>query len=186
MCGKSIRDYPIGDSAVLFDHLSPRDARGSALPISGSLLEVFVKLRFAMAALAATTALVMGAPAAAIAAPASTQAAASYKVYVHTSNLEDAGTDATVQVKIHGANGSTGWLNLDNSEDNFERNDYDVFSFTLPDVGAIKSIDLSFNHGGDSAGWSLDYVSVSGGGDYGFFPYYNWLLTAKTIHIDAA
>jgi hypothetical protein len=148
-----------------------------------------VKLRFAVAALAATGALVLATPGAALAASgssASTQALASYKVYVHTSNLDGAGTDATVQVKIYGANGTTGWLNLDNSEDNFERNDTDMFSFILSDIGAIKKVDVSYDHRGDSPDWSLDYVSVFGGGDYGFFPYYNWLTTAKTITINAA
>jgi hypothetical protein len=148
-----------------------------------------VKLRFALAAVAATGALVLAAPGTALAASSSsatTQALSTYRVYVHTSDLDGAGTDATVQVRIYGSTGTTGWLNLDDSRNNFERNDYDSFSFTLSNIGTIQKIDLWYDHGGSDPAWSLDYVSVIGGGSSGFFPYYNWLTHAGTTTLNAA
>jgi hypothetical protein len=107
-----------------------------------------------------------------------------YNVNVKTSDLDGAGTDATVQVRLHGSKGTTGWLNLDSSRNDLERGAYETFSFNVGDIGSISSVDVWFDHGGDSADWSLDYVTVTGGGTYGYFPHYNWLRWAQTITIN--
>ncbi|WP_405097459.1 PLAT/LH2 domain-containing protein [Micromonospora sp. NBC_01412] len=46
-----------------------------------------------------------------------------YTIFVHTANIDGAGTDATVRMKVYGTLAeSPGYVNLDNSADNFERN----------------------------------------------------------------
>ncbi|MDQ1644561.1 MAG: lipoxygenase y protein 1 [Cryptosporangiaceae bacterium] len=154
-----------------------------------------MNLRLAAAAVVATGALV-AVPSAAFAqtthataahaAVVSPRAAQAYTVNVHTSNLDGAGTDATVEVRIHGSKGTSGWLNLDNASDNFERNDYDSFTFYLTDLGTLDYTELYFNDGGDDSDWSLDYVSVSSATGYAFYPYYNWLRNAGTTALHKA
>ena len=40
---------------------------------------------------------------------------------MNTSNIDGAGTDATVEIKIYGDKGSTGTIRLNDVNDNFEK-----------------------------------------------------------------
>ncbi|PNH12713.1 Lipoxygenase y domain-containing protein 1 [Tetrabaena socialis] len=70
---------------------------------------------------------------------------AQYKITVHTSDIKFGGTDANVFIEVHGdMDGqptTTGRVALNNSKNNFERAQVDVFSFpVLTNVGVIKRI----------------------------------------------
>jgi hypothetical protein len=60
---------------------------------------------------------------------------------------------------------------MDNSDDNFEKNDTDYFHFTLPDLGPLTSAWVYFDPEGGAPGWFLDTVTVNGS----TFSYYNWI-----------
>jgi hypothetical protein len=82
-----------------------------------------------------------------------------YFVYVHTANNANAGTDCKVSIKI---NDASDFVHLNNSEDNFQRNDYDSFAIFTDDVGDIKSITLKLGNEAVAAPtWECDYVIVT-------------------------
>jgi hypothetical protein len=66
------------------------------------------------------------------------------------------------------AHSPTGWLDLDNSDDNFERGHTDCFFFVLSDLGTVNQLGLNFD--GDRS-WHLRGITVNGR----WFPYYNWV-----------
>ena len=103
---------------------------------------------------------------AASAAPAVTQdnvgvaAVKQYAITVHTANIPNAGTDATVQMKVYGTlNTSPGYVNLDNDEENFERNKTDRFSpFFWFDIGRPDYIGVY--KGSNGSEWYPEYAVV--------------------------
>lgn len=115
-------------------------------------------------------------PAAPSAASAARSAAVTYEVATYTSDIPGAGTDGYVWVMLHGSKGSSNWLYLDNSHNNFERNQTDRFYFTLSDLGSLKSVDVYFNRAGLSADWHLGQVTVAGT----VFPANRWFTESGT------
>ena len=63
-----------------------------------------------------------------------------YKVEVLTGNRRGAGTDANVHMEMYGARGKSGIRVLDNSENNFERNQTDTFNIDCMDLGDLTKI----------------------------------------------
>ncbi|MFP5347187.1 MAG: PLAT/LH2 domain-containing protein [Actinomycetes bacterium] len=142
--------------------------------------------RKAMVAAAVSVPLLLAPVGTALAAPAtashagtaavSTRSVVTYEVSTYTSNIPGAGTDGDVWVRINGSYGSSGWLYLDNSDNNFERNQTDRFYFTLSDLGYLNSVDVYFNRAGFSADWHLANVSVGGA----VFPANRWFTSSGT------
>ncbi|MGW4207452.1 PLAT/LH2 domain-containing protein [Lentzea sp. NPDC004789] len=106
-------------------------------------------------------------------------APAVYTVDLVTCDVEDAGTDARVEARLNGTI-SSGWNNLDTSGDDRERGHTDSYSFTLSNLGPIRSIDLSFDNKGDSSHWCLEEVVVRGPQGVTVHPYHNWLSRVYT------
>jgi hypothetical protein len=50
---------------------------------------------------------------------------------------------------------------LDNSQNNFERNQVDVFGVETADIGAIKRINIGHDNSGFGASWFLDKVIIT-------------------------
>ncbi|GGU34344.1 PLAT/LH2 domain-containing protein [Lentzea flava] len=123
---------------------------------------------------------IVGISAAALAATmgmATAQAApAQYNIEVRTCNVEDAGTDARVEVRLNGS----GWINLDNPGDDRERGRTDTYNFTLTDLGPITSVAIAFDNKGDSPHWCLEEVIVRGPDGVTIHPLHNWLRRAYT------
>jgi PLAT/LH2 domain len=100
------------------------------------------------------------AAAAAVKAAPVTQAVRRYQIITQTAWDSWAGTDATVRIKVYGfAAESPGYVNLDNSDDNFEPGKTDVFdNFQWNDLGGVDFIGVyKGNNGSD---WKLLYVDV--------------------------
>jgi hypothetical protein len=105
-----------------------------------------------------------GAAAAPAAAPrAAATANVDYRVTVQTGNVTGAGTDANVYVRLVGARATSRAIELDSEIDNFERNTYNVFTLTLPDLGTINRICMWRNDAGLGDEWNLTAVSVNAG-----------------------
>ena len=110
-----------------------------------------------------------------------------YKISVYTADRRGAGTDANVFIHLFGDKGESGDLNLDNSSNNFERAQKDVFGFEMVELGEIKKIRIGHDNKGIGAGWLLDKVVVycERGAKQWYFPCGRWLDTneddGKTI-----
>ncbi|WP_405109517.1 PLAT/LH2 domain-containing protein [Micromonospora sp. NBC_01405] len=108
----------------------------------------------------------LGGGTAASAAPAAktagigTNAVQNYTIFVHTANIDGAGTDATVRMKVYGTLAeSPGYVNLDNSADNFERNSNDYFGpFSWYDIGRPDFIGVY--KGSNGSEWYPEYAQV--------------------------
>lgn len=106
------------------------------------------------------------------------RAAIQYQMAVYTGDVPGAGTDGDVWLWVDGSTGQrTGWLYLDNGEDNFERNKTDYFYFTFADLGTPVAAWIYFRPAGDSPEWFLNTVSVNGR----VFTFYQWLYSEGMV-----
>jgi hypothetical protein len=86
-----------------------------------------------------------------------------YDIRIHTANVNYAGTDGDVWLRVNGTNGSTQYWYLDDSADNYERNRTDHFLRSGGDAGTIRSVTIYFNPlGGGDAEWLPDRITVNG------------------------
>jgi len=108
------------------------------------------------------------------------EAAVQYQVVVYTGNVPYAGTDGDIWLWVDGTWGRSGWLYLDNPEDNFEQNKTDYFYFTLADLGAVTSAWIYFRPVGFNSAWFLSTVTVNGR----TFSYYNWLVSEGMVTLN--
>jgi PLAT/LH2 domain len=145
-----------------------------------------MRIRAALVAFAIAPLMLLGLVGTASASPAPagaarTAAVAQYLITVHTGTPDGAGTDGDVWAWLRGTNGDSGWLYLDNSDDNFENNKTDYFSFTLNDVGPLTNLYIYFRPLGNRPDWYLDTVTITGPGYVRVFPANRWLTTAGYI-----
>ncbi|GMH36686.1 hypothetical protein BSKO_04559 [Bryopsis sp. KO-2023] len=86
-----------------------------------------------------------------------------YIVEVKTSDIRNAGTDATISLAIAGSMCRTGPHELQRqSTKNFERNQEDQFCLDLlPDVGQFSHIEIGHDGKGLGAGWHLAWVKIT-------------------------
>lgn len=74
-----------------------------------------------------------------------------YTVNVKTSDIRGSGTDANVCIILFGVNGNTDTLKLKDSgthRDKFERNQSDIFSFSLLSLGDLTKIRIWHDNAG--------------------------------------
>jgi hypothetical protein len=104
--------------------------------------------------------------------------AVQYQMAVRTGDVPGAGTDGDVWLWVDGSSGQrTGWLYLDNGEDNFERNKTDYFYFELADLGTSVAAWIYFRPLGGSSEWFLSTVSVNGH----VFTFHQWLVNEGMV-----
>jgi len=142
-----------------------------------------VKLRTAFAALIATVGLVVASAAPAQADPPG--GIKTYQINVKTGDLDGAGTDSWVQIRMHGALGSTGWIVLDDEDDNHERGRLDRYRVTHADLGELRSIDVWCDHSGRNADWYLDWILISKGStDGNLFSHGGWFTRNQVVGVE--
>ena len=109
-------------------------------------------------AVAARGALLWGSVGTAAAAPAPL-VQSRFNVYVQTGIQSYAGTDATIHLKVFGCdNTSSPYVNLDNSEDNFETGKFDRFGPFYWDLNGVCQISLvKYANGSD---WQMVYTDI--------------------------
>ena len=111
------------------------------------------------------------ATAAAIPPPPPPVGGVNYHITAHTADINNAGTDGNVAIKLYGTKGVSPWVWLDNSDDNWERDNTDVFDRRLADVGTLRQLCVQFERGDGRYGdWNLDWFDVNDK----FFQYYRW------------
>ncbi|XP_005090790.1 lipoxygenase homology domain-containing protein 1 isoform X2 [Aplysia californica] len=84
----------------------------------------------------------------------------SYQVTVRTGDVRYAGTDANVYIIIHGKKGKTKKLFMDDTRDNFERGQTEVFEVTALDTGEITRIQIGHDNSGPGAGWFCEDIKI--------------------------
>jgi PLAT/LH2 domain len=115
---------------------------------------------------------------------ARTAAVSQYLITVHTGSPDGAGTDGDVWAWLRGTQGDSGWLYLDNSDDNFENSKTDYFTFTLNDVGTLTNLYIYFRPGGSRPDWYLETVTITGPGVVRLFPANRWLTNEGYITLN--
>jgi hypothetical protein len=86
-----------------------------------------------------------------------------YQIRVHTGDRIGAGTDARVQVSLHGEWGNSGTTPLVHQHADvvpFLRGQVDTFSIESADLGGIHRLCVAHDNSGQSPGWFLDRVIV--------------------------
>ncbi|KAM6364399.1 LOW QUALITY PROTEIN: lipoxygenase homology domain-containing protein 1 [Pluvialis apricaria] len=78
-----------------------------------------------------------------------------WSLWVWTSDIKNAGTDATIFFQI-GDEGKADEMKLDNSSDNFETGQTDKFMIELPDLGAFCKRQIWYKKRNPFAGWHLN------------------------------
>jgi hypothetical protein len=114
----------------------------------------------------------------ALAPGANASAARFYNICVQTGTVSGAGTDSNVAVSINGTKGTTGFITLDDTRDNFENGTYECFPTWSTDVGSVTSVTVWTD---GNRNWFLSYINVNGQ----TAPFNNWVPSGST-HIWAA
>ncbi|XP_048241483.1 lipoxygenase homology domain-containing protein 1-like isoform X2 [Haliotis rufescens] len=81
-------------------------------------------------------------------------------VWVHTSDLQNAGTDANVYVTMYGEKGKTDDHLLENKGDTFEQGKMDRFKLDLTDIGKPYKLRVWHDNKGAFSGWHLNKVEM--------------------------
>ncbi|MDF0665813.1 MAG: PLAT/LH2 domain-containing protein [Nitrospira sp.] len=82
-----------------------------------------------------------------------------YEITVVTGDVEGAGTNAGVYIRVSGSKGASEY-ELDNPRDNFQRGQTDRFEWKTRDLGELKVLHIRHDNKGDTPGWFLDRILV--------------------------
>ncbi|DBA69854.1 TPA: hypothetical protein ACH3X2_012566 [Trebouxia sp. C0005] len=83
-----------------------------------------------------------------------------YEVTVHTSDVQDAGTDADVSLVMYGASGESKPLPLKASTSAFASGSVDSFTVQAPEMGPLTHVRVSHNARGAHPDWMLEMVRI--------------------------
>ena len=85
-----------------------------------------------------------------------------YKVEIHTSDLENAGTDANILLTITSTKRESLTYKIDTICNDFEKRSNTIQSFIVDDyLDDIKSISVSRDNSGKNSGWNINYIKIS-------------------------
>ena len=82
-----------------------------------------------------------------------------YKLVIHTADEGNAGTDSNIYAKI----GDGSYVHLDNDGNDFERDDTDTYSVSVPTALSIDGavdVTIRFEKKGVAAGWKLGWLRI--------------------------
>lgn len=84
-----------------------------------------------------------------------------YKVIIKVGNLEDAGTNAGVFIKLSGSKGESKFIELDSPKDDFERNTNNTFVIEVDqNIGTLKNITVKHDNSGKNPSLYIDRITV--------------------------
>ncbi|KAL7828480.1 hypothetical protein SRHO_G00321140 [Serrasalmus rhombeus] len=83
-----------------------------------------------------------------------------WSLWIWTSDISGAGTDASVLLQIYGEKGKSDEMRLDNKTDNFEQGQLDKFMIELPDLGKLTKLRVWHEKRHPFAGWHLSHVTL--------------------------
>ncbi|KAM4708199.1 lipoxygenase homology domain-containing protein 1 [Discoglossus pictus] len=83
-----------------------------------------------------------------------------WSLWIWTSDIKNAGTDANILLQIYGEKGKSDEMKLDNNSDNFETGQIDKFMIELPDLGILYKLRIWHEKRNAFAGWHLNKVTI--------------------------
>ncbi|XP_053910565.1 lipoxygenase homology domain-containing protein 1 [Cuculus canorus] len=83
-----------------------------------------------------------------------------WSLWIWTSDIKNAGTDATIFFQVYGEKGKSDEMKLDNNSDNFETGQTDKFMIELPDLGTFYKLRIWHEKRNPFAGWHLNKVTL--------------------------
>ncbi|XP_035234693.1 lipoxygenase homology domain-containing protein 1 isoform X2 [Anguilla anguilla] len=83
-----------------------------------------------------------------------------WSLWIWTSDVKGAGTDAPISLQIYGEKGKSDELRLNNNSDNFEQGQLDKFMIELPDLGKARKVRVWHEKRHPFAGWHLDKLTL--------------------------
>lgn len=87
-----------------------------------------------------------------------------YEIKIKTGNIENAGTDAKVSLKIYDVLGNTKKMIINTAKDDFERNSITTQRIFVEDyLSEIAKIVVEHDNSGEKPGWFLEYVQIKEG-----------------------
>ena len=81
-----------------------------------------------------------------------------WNVWVKTSDVKHAGTDANVFLCLYGNKGKTEEVKIENKGDTFEKGQVDTFKVNMVDVGQPYKLRVYHDNTGSASGWHLEKV----------------------------
>ncbi|KAK7896482.1 hypothetical protein WMY93_021807 [Mugilogobius chulae] len=83
-----------------------------------------------------------------------------WSLWIWTSDVKGAGTDAQVFLQIYGENGKSDEIKLENNSDSFEQGQVDKFIIEMPDIGRLRKVRIWHEKRNPFAGWHLAKVTL--------------------------
>ncbi|XP_061589573.1 lipoxygenase homology domain-containing protein 1 [Cololabis saira] len=83
-----------------------------------------------------------------------------WSLWIWTSDIKGAGTDAQVFLQIYGEKGKSDEVKLENNSDSFEQGQIDKFMVEMPDIGKLRKIRIWHEKRHPFAGWHLAKATV--------------------------
>ncbi|XP_039606557.1 lipoxygenase homology domain-containing protein 1-like [Polypterus senegalus] len=83
-----------------------------------------------------------------------------WSLWIWTSDIKNAGTDANILLQIYGDKGKSDEMRLDNNSDNFETGQTDKFTVELPDLGNLFKLRIWHEKRHPFAGWHLNKITL--------------------------
>uniref|UniRef100_A0AAV2MQR6 PLAT domain-containing protein n=1 Tax=Knipowitschia caucasica TaxID=637954 RepID=A0AAV2MQR6_KNICA len=83
-----------------------------------------------------------------------------WSLWIWTSDIPSAGTDADISFQIYGEKGKSDEIRLDNKTDNFEQGQTDRFMVELPDFGKMTKLRIWHEKRNPFAGWHLSKATI--------------------------
>ncbi|KAE8291828.1 Lipoxygenase-like proteiny domain-containing protein 1 [Larimichthys crocea] len=83
-----------------------------------------------------------------------------WSLWIWTSDLPSAGTDADISFQVYGDKGKSDEIRLDNKTDNFEQGQIDRFMVELPDLGKLNKLRIWHEKRHPFAGWHLSKATI--------------------------
>ncbi|KAF7660325.1 hypothetical protein LDENG_00284760 [Lucifuga dentata] len=83
-----------------------------------------------------------------------------WSLWIWTSDMKGAGTDAEVFVQVYGEKGKSDELKLESKSDSFEQGQLDKFLIELPDLGKVTKLRIWHEKRNPFSGWHLAKVTL--------------------------
>ncbi|CAG5986167.1 unnamed protein product [Menidia menidia] len=83
-----------------------------------------------------------------------------WSLWIWTSDIKGAGTDAQVFLQIYGEKGKSDEIKLENNSDSFEQAQIDKFVIEMPDMGKLRKVRIWHEKRHPFAGWHLAKVTL--------------------------
>ncbi|CAL8344476.1 unnamed protein product [Lota lota] len=83
-----------------------------------------------------------------------------WTLWIWTSDVKGAGTDAQVFLQIYGEFGKSDEMRMENNSDSFEQGQVDKFMIEMPDIGQLRKLRIWHEKRHPFAGWHLAKVTL--------------------------